>query len=84
MTFLSSLLGWDVEKGDPDGIQPELLISLTAPKECARLFKGHYHYLGGRFVPPTLAQRYKLNLPPYPGTDCVVELQTQTEDQQHS
>ena len=28
--FLSS--GWDVEKGNPSGIQPDLLISLTAPR----------------------------------------------------
>ncbi|XP_052787632.1 NAD(P)H-hydrate epimerase-like [Mya arenaria] len=72
--------GWDVEKGDPNGLQPELLISLTAPKQCARLFKGKHHYLGGRFVPRTLEQKYKLNLPPYPGTDCVVELKDTQED----
>ncbi|WAR29481.1 NNRE-like protein [Mya arenaria] len=72
--------GWDVEKGDPNGLQPELLISLTAPKQCARLFKGKHHYLGGRFVPRTLEQKYELNLPPYPGTDCVVELKDTQED----
>ncbi|XP_050395881.1 NAD(P)H-hydrate epimerase isoform X2 [Patella vulgata] len=76
--------GWDVENGDPDGIQPELLISLTAPKLSAKLFKGRYHYLGGRFIPKTLAQRYNLNLPPYPGTDCVVELKTQVEEPKES
>ncbi|XP_048756871.2 NAD(P)H-hydrate epimerase-like isoform X1 [Ostrea edulis] len=69
--------GWDVEKGDPEGLQPDLLISLTAPKKCAKLFKGKHHYLGGRFVPRTLEQKYDLQLPPYPGTDCVVELKTQ-------
>ncbi|XP_046544270.1 NAD(P)H-hydrate epimerase-like isoform X1 [Haliotis rubra] len=72
--------GWDVESGDPDGIQPELLISLTAPKLCARHFKGKHHYLGGRFVPKTLEQRYSLNLPAYPGTECVIELKTQTTE----
>nr|CAI5854397.1 unnamed protein product [Callosobruchus analis] len=66
--------GWHVEKGEPEegGIQPELLISLTAPKKCALHFHGKYHYLGGRFVPPALEQKYQLNLPKYPGTDCCV------------
>ncbi|KAK3578363.1 hypothetical protein CHS0354_025454 [Potamilus streckersoni] len=66
--------GWDVENGDPDGLKPELLISLTAPKLCAKLFDGKFHYLGGRFVPRSLEQKYELNLPPYPSSDCVVEL----------
>ncbi|XP_065171225.1 NAD(P)H-hydrate epimerase-like [Atheta coriaria] len=68
--------GWDVESGEPSegGIKPELLISLTAPKACAKYFKGKYHYLGGRFVPPALARKYGLNLPEYPGTDCVLLL----------
>nr|CAH7721202.1 unnamed protein product [Callosobruchus chinensis] len=66
--------GWHVEKGEPEegGIQPELLISLTAPKKCALQFQGKYHYLGGRFVPPTLEQKYQLNLPKYPGTESCV------------
>ncbi|BFZ14055.1 hypothetical protein BsWGS_17094 [Bradybaena similaris] len=66
--------GWDVEKGNPTGLQPDLLISLTAPKQCALHFKGQRHFLGGRFVPPGLEQKYALRLPPYPGTDPVVEL----------
>ena len=67
-------LGWHVEQGDPDGIQPEMLVSLTAPKLCTKLFRGKRHYLGGRFVPPDLAKKYQLSIPPYPGTECVVEL----------
>ncbi|RXN15432.1 NAD(P)H-hydrate epimerase [Labeo rohita] len=66
--------GWDVEKGCPDGIQPDMLISLTAPKKAANHFKGRYHFLGGRFVPPALEKKYQLNLPQYPGTDCVYQL----------
>jgi NAD(P)H-hydrate epimerase len=31
-------------------LEPEVLISLTAPKEGVRAFKGR-HFLGGRFVP---------------------------------
>ena len=43
--------GWDVEKGNDAGVglEPDVLISLTAPKEGARKFKGR-HFLGGRFV----------------------------------
>ncbi|KAK7802581.1 hypothetical protein U0070_010665 [Myodes glareolus] len=67
--------GWDVEKGNPGGIQPDLLISLTAPKKSATQFTGRYHYLGGRFVPPALEKKYQLNLPSYPDTECVYRLQ---------
>ena len=44
--------GWDVEKGNAEGVglEPDVLVSLTAPKEGARGFKGK-HFLGGRFVP---------------------------------
>jgi len=44
--------GWDVELGDTAevGIHPQMLISLTAPKLCAKFFTGK-HYVGGRFVP---------------------------------
>lgn len=67
--------GWEIDRPDTtDCLQPDFLISLTAPKKCAKLFKGRYHYLGGRFVPPTLESKFGLSLPPYPGTDCVVEL----------
>ncbi|KAG8146549.1 hypothetical protein E2320_013692 [Naja naja] len=66
--------GWDVEKGNPDGLQPDMLISLTAPKAAARHFQGRYHFLGGRFVPEALQKKYALNLPPYPETDSVLRL----------
>ncbi|XP_072840139.2 NAD(P)H-hydrate epimerase [Pogona vitticeps] len=66
--------GWDVEKGNPDGLQPDLLVSLTAPKQAAKHFAGRYHFLGGRFVPAALQEKYALNLPPYPETDCVLRL----------
>lgn len=69
--------GWNVETGCPTegGIQPELLISLTAPKKCAQNFCGKYHYLGGRFVPPPLEKKYQLDLPKYPGTECCVKIE---------
>lgn len=71
-------IGWLVDEGptDDSSLQPDLLISLTAPKLCAKRFRGRYHFLGGRFVPPQLASKYDLNLPAYPGTECVVELAT--------
>lgn len=68
--------GWHVEEGDVDGtgLRPEMLVSLTAPKKCALKFEGPYHYLGGRFVPPAIRDKYHLRLPPYPGTALCVAL----------
>ncbi|XP_075995774.1 NAD(P)H-hydrate epimerase [Genypterus blacodes] len=66
--------GWDVEEGSTDGLQPDMLISLTAPKKSALMFRGRYHFLGGRFVPPALERKYQLSLPQYPDTDCVLRL----------
>lgn len=68
--------GWDVESG-PQGdhfISPELLISLTAPKLCAKQYKGRHHYLGGRFVPKALQLEYQLDLPEYSGWETCVKL----------
>lgn len=44
--------GWDVERGDADGLglHPDVLVSLTAPKAGVKQFAGR-HFLGGRFVP---------------------------------
>ena len=50
--------GWDVERGDVDhvGVRPAALISLTAPKLCARYLEPSVrHILAGRFVPPYAA-----------------------------
>ncbi|EFJ45948.1 hypothetical protein VOLCADRAFT_105746 [Volvox carteri f. nagariensis] len=129
--------GWHVEQGPPGGpaaeeegtaLQPDMLVSLTAPKLCARYFKaglqeeggrqggrlggplhaiprhalsfhvmscptspnilhlftahptilcilhGAHHYLGGRFVPPAIRDRFQLRLPPYPGTAACVRI----------
>lgn len=66
--------GWSVERGEDESteglIQPEMLVSLTAPKLCAKSFKGKHHYLGGRFAPPELG----LVLPIYPGVSQCVRL----------
>nr|XP_022303606.1 NAD(P)H-hydrate epimerase-like [Crassostrea virginica] len=70
--------GWDVDTGDEaDGLKPEFLVSISAPKKCAKFFQGLYHYMGGRFLPRTLEQKFDLHLPSFPGTDCVMELKTQ-------
>ncbi|RVW56064.1 Pyridoxine/pyridoxamine 5'-phosphate oxidase 1, chloroplastic [Vitis vinifera] len=68
--------GWHVEEGDIDGegIKPDMLVSLTAPKLCAKKFSGPHHFLGGRFVPPFIADKFKLHLPPYPGTAMCVRI----------
>lgn len=44
--------GWDVEQGNEAGVglNPDVLISLTAPKQGVKMFRGQ-HFLGGRFVP---------------------------------
>eukprot|EP01111_Echinosteliopsis_oligospora_P015995 TRINITY_DN6507_c0_g1_i1.p1 TRINITY_DN6507_c0_g1~~TRINITY_DN6507_c0_g1_i1.p1 ORF type:complete len:229 (+),score=48.04 TRINITY_DN6507_c0_g1_i1:144-830(+) len=66
--------GWDVEQGNKGfGYEPAVLISLGAPKLCAKTFKGP-HYLGGRFIPERLAKKLDLNLPPYPGSDQFVQI----------
>jgi len=53
-----------------------VLISLTAPKEGVKDFRGK-HFLGGRFVPKTLEEKFQLNLPAYHGYDQIVELSSE-------
>ncbi|XP_048845748.1 yjeF N-terminal domain-containing 3 isoform X2 [Brienomyrus brachyistius] len=65
--------GWDVEEASADGIRPEVLISLTAPKKCTVAFTGR-HFLAGRFLPYDIQKKYELNLPQYFGTDCLTQL----------
>lgn len=36
-----------------------MLISLTAPKECAKYFKGSHHILGGRFIQKELPKEFE-------------------------
>jgi len=70
--------GWHVEDGDIHkiGLSPEMLISLTAPKLCARHFTGPHHFLGGRFLPPVLREKYNLhNLPQYQGVAQCLRLE---------
>ncbi|KAI0495294.1 hypothetical protein KFK09_025444 [Dendrobium nobile] len=68
--------GWHVEEGDinGEGIIPDMLVSLTAPKLCAKKFAGPHHFLGGRFVPPSIKDKFGLRLPAYPGTSMCVRI----------
>lgn len=79
--------GWHVEEGPINTgfdqietelriptLSPDCLISLTAPKICAKHFNGRFHYLGGRFCPKSILEKYALNLPEYPNAEGVVLL----------
>jgi NAD(P)H-hydrate epimerase len=67
--------GWNVDEGDVSGLGfvPDVLVSLTAPKLSAKAFKGR-HFVGGRFLPPKLANKYGVRMPNYPGVAQVVEV----------
>jgi NAD(P)H-hydrate epimerase len=67
--------GWHVENGNVNGdaLEPAVLVSLTAPKLCARHHRG-LHYVGGRFVPPKMNQDMQLNLPAFEGCSQIVRI----------
>lgn len=71
--------GWDVNNTNIEenlyngGLYCDVLISLTAPKLCAQHFKG-VHYVGGRFVPPSLQKEFNLELPQYKGIDIIARV----------
>lgn len=71
--------GWNVDEGDVanTGMVPDILVSLTSPKLCSKQFKGR-HFVGGRFLPPGLADRYGIEMPPYPGVRQVMEITANT------
>ena len=49
---------WHVEQGNINNLfEPEVLVSLTAPKLGSKDFKGA-HYLGGRFLPRRILEKY--------------------------
>ncbi|XP_012584583.1 PREDICTED: yjeF N-terminal domain-containing protein 3 isoform X3 [Condylura cristata] len=68
--------GWDAETGGDaeDGLRPDVLVSLAAPKRCAGRFSGRHHFVAGRFVPDDVRRKFALRLPGYSGTDCVAAL----------
>lgn len=55
---------------------PASLISLTAPKPLVRHFRGT-HFVGGRFLSDTVAEKYGLDVPDYQGVDQVVEVKVE-------
>ncbi|PWY91393.1 AI-BP family protein [Aspergillus sclerotioniger CBS 115572] len=74
---------WDIESGPPEEgpgskFMPEALISLTAPKPCVKHYTGR-HFLGGRFLTKSIAEKYGLDLPQYPGIDQIVEVGVDAE-----
>ncbi|KAF9526947.1 YjeF N-terminal domain-containing protein [Crepidotus variabilis] len=76
--------GWNVEKGNDLGVglKSDVLVSLTAPKEGAKDFIGT-HFLGGRFVPKSIAEKFQLDLPAYPDFQQIVELESQSKSNRH-
>lgn len=72
--------GWDVDDGptEASGTQdymPDALISLTAPKPCSlKLNENVNHYLGGRFIPQCVADKWDFQIPHYKGSDQYVKL----------
>ncbi|MCJ1372150.1 hypothetical protein MMC20_003372 [Loxospora ochrophaea] len=78
VTSVDAPSSWNIENGPPDSgpgknFHPQALISLTAPKPLVKFFKGR-HFVGGRFVPPSIAQKYDFDIPDYPGIDQIIEL----------
>ncbi|CAI2378050.1 unnamed protein product [Moneuplotes crassus] len=66
--------GWNVDEGNVNGtFTPSMVISLTAPKKCMEGFTGA-HYIGGRFVPKPIIDKYSITLPEYSGLDQFARL----------
>ncbi|KAF7712247.1 NAD(P)H-hydrate epimerase [Penicillium ucsense] len=69
---------WDINSGPPSSgpgakFMPQALISLTAPKPCVKYYQGR-HFVGGRFLTTSIAEKYGLVCPDYQGVDQVVEV----------
>ncbi|KAI9873697.1 MAG: hypothetical protein M1830_010705 [Pleopsidium flavum] len=78
VTSVDAPSSWNIEDGPPlsgpgKEFHPAALVSLTAPKPLIKHFKGR-HFLGGRFVTPSIAHKYDLEVPDYHGVDQIVEL----------
>ena len=78
---------WDVTSGPPSlgqvghSFMPEFLISLTAPKPCTKYFKGGRHFVGGRFVPSGIADKFGLGdvMSRYEGYEQICEVPVEQE-----
>ncbi|CAF3530327.1 unnamed protein product [Fusarium graminearum] len=79
ITSVDAPSSWDIENGPPksglgSSFMPTALISLTAPKPLVKHFKGR-HFIGGRFVTPSIAKKFDFEVPEYKGIDQVVEVE---------
>ncbi|KAK0654985.1 YjeF N-terminal domain-containing protein [Cercophora newfieldiana] len=78
VTSVDAPSSWNIEEGPPksgvgSAFNPNVLVSLTAPKPLVKHFTGR-HFIGGRFVTPAIAEKYGFDLPEYEGIDQVVEV----------
>ncbi|KAK2074987.1 hypothetical protein P8C59_009152 [Phyllachora maydis] len=78
VTAIDAPSSWSIEEGPPksgvgSNFSPAVLVSLTAPKPLVNYFKGR-HFIGGRFVTPSMAKKYDVELPAYEGIDQCVEV----------
>ena len=66
--------GWNVNLGnDTNLFNPHLLISLCLPKKCALNYKG-IHYIGGRFMPKSLGDKYGVIMPKFKEFDHFLKM----------
>ena len=76
--------GWDVDRGPPAdatdttdtdaALRPDVLVSLMAPKRCAKAYRGSAHFLGNVALPPKIALEHGLKRPAFHGTQQVLRL----------
>ncbi|CAK7565375.1 MAG: hypothetical protein SEPTF4163_003291 [Sporothrix epigloea] len=80
VTSVDAPSSWNIEDGPPTSgvgntFHPAVLVSLTAPKPLVKHFRGR-HFIGGRFVAPSIALKYDFDVPQYSGIDQIVEVPT--------
>ncbi|KAL9610221.1 MAG: hypothetical protein Q9167_005070 [Letrouitia subvulpina] len=83
VTAVDAPSSWNIDSGPPESgpgskFHPANLISLTAPKPLVKHFTGR-HFVGGRFLPPSVAEKYSLDIPDYRGVDQIVEVPAEQE-----
>ncbi|GAW82489.1 hypothetical protein, conserved [Plasmodium gonderi] len=68
--------GTNVDNGNTTNglsVNSEMNISLMLPKEGVRNYRKK-HYLGGRFIPSSIVEKYNLKVPLFPGDSSYVKL----------
>lgn len=59
--------GWQIDSEENLNLfNPLYLVSLGVPKICSKNYIGN-HYLGGRFIPKIIIDKYSLQLPQFEG-----------------